>query len=57
MVKDGRSVAEVARHLWVSRQILYTWIKRFDAGGGIAALADRSRTQRSRRTWRRRSRR
>jgi transposase len=40
---QGVSPADVARRLGVTRQTLYNWTRRFDAGGGLHALYDRAR--------------
>src|SRR6476620_5648547 len=39
----GESPADVAVRLGVTRQTLYNWKRRFDAGGGLDALHDRAR--------------
>jgi transposase len=39
----GAFVGDVAAHLGVTRQTLYNWTHRFDAGGGLPALYDRPR--------------
>jgi transposase len=39
----GASPGDVAAHLGVTRQTLYNWTHRFDAGGGLPALYDRAR--------------
>jgi transposase len=41
----GRSVTEVARLLWVSRESVYSWRRRYRAGGvsGLAVAAGRGR--------------
>ena len=46
VVRDGRTVTEVAARWGVSRQSLYSWLGRYGAGG-LEALADRSHRPRS----------
>jgi transposase len=46
VIRDGRSVTEVAKAYGVTRQSIHTWLRRYEAGG-IAALADRSHRPRS----------
>jgi transposase InsO family protein len=41
VVRDGLSVVEVAERYAVSRQTVYTWVRRYEAGG-LGALGDRS---------------
>ena len=41
VVRDGLPVAEVAERYAVTRQTIYTWVRRYEAGG-LGALADRS---------------
>jgi transposase InsO family protein len=41
-VLDGASVTEVARRFGVSRQSVHTWLRRYDADGGLGGLGDRS---------------
>ena len=41
VVKDRLPVAEVAERYAVSRQTIYTWVRRYNSGG-LGALADRS---------------
>ena len=41
VIRDGLAVSEVAAKLGVSRQSLYRWMARYEAGG-IEALAERS---------------
>jgi len=40
---QGTSPSDVAGRLGVTRQTLYNWTRRFDAGGGLHALYDRAR--------------
>lgn len=59
VVKDGRTVVEVAARYGVSRQTVHAWIRRWEAGG-LGALADRSQAPeialiRCRGRWRPRS--
>ncbi len=46
VLKDGRTVVEVAERYGVSRQTVHAWIGRYEAGG-LGALADRSHRPRS----------
>ncbi len=46
-VLDGMNVTDVARRNGVSRQTVHTWLRRY-AGGGMAALADKSSKPESR---------
>jgi transposase InsO family protein len=46
VVRDGRTVTEVAERWGVSRQSLYSWLGRYQAGG-LEGLADRSHRPRS----------
>jgi transposase len=41
VVRDGRTVTEVASEWRVSRQTVHTWLSRYEAGG-LAELGDRS---------------
>jgi transposase len=41
VVRDGRTVTEVAERWGVSRQSVYAWMDRY-AAGGLEGLADRS---------------
>ena len=41
VVRDGRTVTQVAERWGVSRQSLYSWLGRYQAGG-LEGLADRS---------------
>jgi transposase InsO family protein len=41
VIRDGRSVVEVASQVGVSRQTVHTWLARYEAGG-LAGLANRS---------------
>ena len=41
VIRDGRSVVEVASRVGVSRQTVHTWLARYEAGG-LAGLANRS---------------
>lgn len=40
---QGEAAADVAARLGVTRQSLYNWVRRFQAGGGRRALRDRPR--------------
>jgi transposase len=46
VVRDGRTVTEVAERWGVSRQSVYAWLDRY-AAGGLEGLADRSHRPRS----------
>jgi transposase InsO family protein len=46
VLRDGRTVTEVAERWGVSRQSLYSWLGRYQAGG-LEGLADRSHRPRS----------
>jgi transposase InsO family protein len=46
VVRDGRTVTEVAERWGISRQSLYAWMDRY-AAGGLEGLADRSHRPRS----------
>jgi transposase InsO family protein len=46
VVRDGRTVTEVAERWGVSRQSVYAWMDRY-AAGGLEGLADRSHRPRS----------
>jgi transposase len=46
VVRDGRTVTEVAERWGVSRQSVYAWMERYVAGG-LEGLADRSHRPRS----------
>jgi transposase InsO family protein len=46
VVRDGRTVTEVAERWGISRQSLYAWMNRY-AAGGLEGLADRSHRPRS----------
>jgi transposase len=39
----GAPLAEVATSVGMTRQTLYNWVRRFEAGGGLRALVDRTR--------------
>jgi transposase len=47
---DGESVAQIAQRLDVSRQSVYNWIRRYEAGQQPVALVDRERSGRPA-TW------
>ena len=46
VVRDGRTVTEVAERWGISRQSLYAWMNRY-AAGGLEGLTDRSHRPRS----------
>ena len=46
VVRDGRTVTEVAERWGISRQSLYAWMNRY-AAGGLEGLTDRSHRHRS----------
>ena len=46
VVRDGLSVAEVAERYAVSRQTIYSWVRRYEAGG-LAAKTTGSRGRHS----------
>ena len=41
VIRDGRTVTEVASEWRVSRQTMHTWLSRYEAGG-LEELGDRS---------------
>ena len=40
---QGAPLSEVATSVGMTRQTLYNWVRRFEAGGGLRALVDRTR--------------
>ena len=43
----GVPIGDIAERLGVTRQTVYNWARRFDAGGGVRALCDRARRGRT----------